>query len=158
MTAAYEDVPFSELLHHPAATAQRLEAVRALRLRRRDAADLALMRIEQLERDESVVEFTVRLLAGLVRSEHVEVIKRLLPDALPWVIFLPGTDFDGFVTELVAVAQGASEIGNLAPVAVLLTQWRHSAEVYADPDLFASVASVPEADMGRVPAPPSERE
>jgi len=158
MTGAYEDVPFSELLHHPAATAQRLEAVRALRLRRRDAADLALMRIEQLERDESVVEFTVRLLAGLVRSEHVEVIKRLLPDALPWVIFLPGTDFDGFVTELVAVAQGASEIGNLAPVAVLLTQWRHSAEVYADPDLLASVASVPEADVGRVPAPPGDSE
>jgi len=151
MTAAYEDVPFSELLHHPAATAQRLEAVRALRLRRRDAADLALMRIEQLERDESVVEFTVRLLAGLVRSEHVEVIKRLLPDALPWVIFLPQTDFDVFVTELVAVAQGASEIGNLAPVAVLLTQWRHSAEVYADPDLLASVTSAPEVDLGPKP-------
>jgi len=151
MTAAYEDVPFSELLHHPAATAQRLEAVRALRLRRRDAADLALMRIEQLERDESVVEFTVRLLAGLVRSEHVEVIKRLLPDALPWVIFLPQADLDGFVTELVAVAQGASEIGNLAPVAVLLTQWRHSAEVYADPDLLASVATVPEVDLGPKP-------
>ena len=84
------------------------------------------------------------------------MIKRLLPDALPWVIFLPQTDFDGFVTELVAVARGASEIGNLAPVAVLLTQWRHSAEVYADLDLLASVASVPEADMARVPAPPGE--
>src|ERR1039457_4565850 len=37
MTTMYEDVPFSELLHHPAATAKRLDAVRALRLRRRDA-------------------------------------------------------------------------------------------------------------------------
>jgi hypothetical protein len=32
MTAAYDDVPFSELLHHPAATAERLDVVRALRL------------------------------------------------------------------------------------------------------------------------------
>jgi hypothetical protein len=156
MPAAYEDVPFSELLHHPAATAERLKAVRALRLRRRDAPDLALMRIEQLERDESVVEFTVRLMAGLVRSEHVEVIKRLLPEALPWVIFLPEADFDAFVTELVAVAQGASEIGNLAPVAVLLTQWRHSAEVYADPVLHELIASAPQVDMGPVPVPPGE--
>jgi hypothetical protein len=48
------------------------------------------------------------------------------------VTFLPDVDFDMFVTELVAVAKGAAELGNLAPVAVLLTQWRPSAEVYAD--------------------------
>ena len=154
MTAVYEDVPFSELLHHPAATAERLHAVRALRLKRRDAGDLALMRIEQLERDESVVEFTTRLLAGLVRSENVAVIRRLLPDALPWVTFLPEPDFDAFVTELVTVAQGAAELGNLAPVAVLLTQWRHSAEVYADPVLLEILTGEPEGDLGRVPAPP----
>jgi hypothetical protein len=153
MTAVYEDVPFSELLHHPAATAERLHAVRALRLKRRDAGDLALMRIEQLERDESVVEFTTRLLAGLVRSENVAVIRRLLPDALPWVTFLPEPDFDAFVTELVTVAQGAAELGNLAPVAVLLTQWRHSAEVYADPVLLEILTGEPEGDLGRVPAP-----
>jgi hypothetical protein len=155
MTAVYEDVPFSELLHHPAATAGRLDAVRALRLRRRDAGDLALMRIEQLERDESVVEFTTRLLAGLVKSENVAVIRRLLPDALPWVTFLPEADFEAFVTELVTVARGAAELGNLAPVAVFLTQWRHSAEVYADPVLLEILTTAPEGDLGPVPAPPS---
>lgn len=154
MTAVYEDVPFSELLHHPAATAERLDAVRALRLRRRDAGDLALMRIEQLERDESVVEFTARLLAGLARSENTEMIRRLLPDALPWVTFLPETDFDAFVTDLVAVTQGAAALGNLAPVAVLLTQWRHSAEIYADPALLEILTSEPEGDLGPVPPPP----
>ncbi|HXP19483.1 MAG TPA: hypothetical protein VN840_07540 [Streptosporangiaceae bacterium] len=50
MTAAYDDVPFSELLHHPVRTTARLNSVRALRLRRRDAGDLALMRVEQLAR------------------------------------------------------------------------------------------------------------
>jgi hypothetical protein len=156
MTAAYDDVPFSELLHHPAATAERLDAVRALRLRRRDAGDLALMRIEQLERDTSVVNFTTRLLAGLVKSEKSDVIRGLLRDALPWVIFLPEVDVDTFVTELVTVTRGAAELGNLAPVAVLLTQWRHSAEVYADPVLQEILTTEPEGDMGPVPAPPAE--
>lgn len=156
VTALYEDVPFSELLHHPAATAERLDAVRALRLRRRDAGDLALMRIEQLERDESVMEFTTRLLAGLVSSENVGLIRRLLPSAVPWVTFLPEVDFDAFVTELVDVAQGAAALGNLAPLAVCLTQWRHSAEVYADPVLLDILTRESEGDLGPVPPPSPE--
>jgi hypothetical protein len=156
VTTLYEDVPFSELLHHPAATAERLDAVRALRLRRRDAGDLALMRIEQLERDESVMEFTTRLLAGLVRSENAELIRRLLPGAVPWVTFLPEADFEAFVTELVDVAQGAAALGNLAPVAVCLAQWRHSAEVYADPVLLDILTKDPEGDLGPVPPPSPE--
>ena len=156
MSAAYEDVPFSELLHHPAATAERLNGVRALRLRRRDAGDLALMRIDQLERDESVMEFTTRLLAGLVSSENIAVVRRLLPDAVPWATFLPEDDFDAFVTELVTVARGAAALGNLAPVAVVLTQWRHSAEVFADPVLLEMVTREAEGDLGPVPAPPGE--
>jgi hypothetical protein len=154
--ALYEDLPFSELLHHPAATADRLDAVRALRLRRRDADDLALMRIEQLERDESVMEFTTRLLAGLVSSENVGLIRRLLPSAVPWVTFLPEVDFDAFVTELVDVAQGAAALGNLAPLAVCLTQWRHSAEVYADPVLLDILTRESEGDLGPVPPPSPE--
>jgi hypothetical protein len=154
MPATYEDVPFSELLHHPAATAERLDAVRALRLRRRDAGDLALMRIEQLDRDATVVEFTARLLAGLVRAENVEMIRTLLPEAAPWVAFLSENDFDAFVAELVVVARGAAELGNLAPVAVLLTQWQHTAEVYADPVLLEILTREPEGDLGPVPVPP----
>jgi len=76
------------------------------------------MRIEQLERDTSVVDFTIRLLASLVTSENSDVIRGLLRDAPPWVIFLPEVDVDTFVTELVTVTQGAVELGNLAPVAV----------------------------------------
>ena len=154
MPATYEDVPFSELLHHPAATAERLDAVRALRLRRRDAGDLALMRIEQLDRDATVVEFTARLLAGLVRAENVEMIRTLLPEAAPWVAFLSENDFEAFVAELVVVARGAAELGNLAPVAVLLTQWQHTAEVYADPVLLEILTREPEGDLGPVPVPP----
>jgi hypothetical protein len=156
MTALYEDLPFSELLHHPAATAERLDTVRALRLRRRDAGDLALMRVEQLERDGTVLKFAAHLLATLVRTENFDMIRRLLPDALPWVTFLPEADFDLFVTDLIAVAEGAADIGNLTPVAGLLSQWRHSAEIYADPTLLEIVTAEPEGDLGPVLAPPGK--
>jgi hypothetical protein len=156
MTAAYENVPFSDLLHHPVRTADRLNSVRALRLRRRDADDLALMRVEQLEQDDVVVDFTSRLLASLVNTENMPVVRRILPDALPWVIFLPESDIEVFLTELVAVARGATALENLAPVAVLLAQWRHTAEVYADPLLLEILTREPAGDFGPAPTPDAE--
>ena len=54
MSATYDIVPFSDLLHRPAVTVGFLDRVRALRLRRRDAGDLALMRVEQLDSDDAV--------------------------------------------------------------------------------------------------------
>ncbi|MGA5823139.1 hypothetical protein ACPC54_35410 [Kitasatospora sp. NPDC094028] len=153
MPVAYEDVPFSELLHHPAATTRRLDAVRALRLRRRDADDLALMRVDQLERDATVVDFTSRLLAGLVRTGNTAVLRQALPEALPWITFLPDEDVDTLLAELVDTARGAVALDNLAPIALLLTQWKHSAEVYADPALHVILTREPEGDLGAVPPP-----
>ncbi|WP_433511043.1 hypothetical protein ACQP2T_45385 [Nonomuraea sp. CA-143628] len=157
MAEAYEDVPFSELLHHPAATTRRLDAVRALRLRRRDAGDLALMRVDQMERDATVVDFTSRLLAGLVRTENIEALRQALPEALPWSTFLPAEDVDTFLTELVDTARGAVALDNLAPIALLLAQWRHSAEIYADPALLAILTREPEGDPRPRPHAPGER-
>ncbi|MFD7221637.1 hypothetical protein ACFV9P_11510 [Streptomyces sp. NPDC059892] len=156
MTAAYEDVSFSELLHHPAATARKLDGVRALRLRRRDAGDLALMRVDRMERDASVVDFTSRLLVGLVRTDNIEALRQALPEALPWSTFLPAEDMDTLLAELVATARGAVALDNLAPIALLLTQWRHSAEIYADPALLAVVTREPEGDLGPVPVPQAD--
>ncbi|GAA1411507.1 hypothetical protein GCM10009639_63190 [Kitasatospora putterlickiae] len=153
MTAAYEEIPFSELLHRPAATTSRLDAVRALRLRRRDAGDLALMRVDQLEQDTTVVDFTSRLLSGLVRTGNTAALRAALPEALPWVTFLPAEDVDELIGELVDVARGAVALDNLAPIALLLTQWRHTAEVHADPALYAALTREPDGDLGPVPRP-----
>ncbi|HEX6685168.1 MAG TPA: hypothetical protein VF062_20425 [Candidatus Limnocylindrales bacterium] len=157
MVAVFEDLPFSEFLHRPGAAADRLNVVRALRLRRRDAGDLALMRVDQLERDGVVVDFTARLLAGLVRSQPVEVVRRVVGEALPWATFLPEADLDQLLSELVTVAQGAASLENLSPVAVLLAQWRHTAEVYADPVLLEILSREPEGDFGPAVVPERER-
>lgn len=153
VTASYDAVPFSELLHHPAATTRRLDVVRTLRLRRRDAGDLALMRVEQMEWDNAVVDFASRLLAALVRTDNIAAIRQVLPEALPWSTFLPTEDVDTLLAELVDTARGAVALDNLTPIALLLTQWRHSAEIYADPDLHAAVTREPEGDLGPAPLP-----
>lgn len=124
-----------------------------LRLRRRDAGDLALMRIEQLERDDVVVDFAARLLAGLVRSSSTATLRNVLSEALPWTVFLPDGDVDVFLAELSMVARGAADLDNVAPVAVLLAQWRHTAEVHADPALREILTAEPDGDFGLVPEP-----
>jgi hypothetical protein len=153
MVAVSEELPFSEFLHHPSAIAEKLNDVRVLRLRRRGANDLALMRADQAERDGVVVDFTARLLAALVHHGALETLRRVLPEALPWATFLPEADADQLLRELVAVAQGAAALENLTPVSVLLTQWRHTAEVYADPALLEILTREPEGDLGPVPPP-----
>jgi hypothetical protein len=56
----------------------------------------------------------------------------------------------------VDTARGAAALENLAPIALLLAQWRHSAEIYADPALHDSLTREPDGDLGPVPAPEGE--
>ncbi|MFD8751248.1 hypothetical protein ACFV0O_09755 [Kitasatospora sp. NPDC059577] len=109
------------------------------------------MRIDQMERDATVVDFTARLLAGLVRTENTAALRQALPEALPWITFLPDEDIDLLLAELVDTARGAVALDNLAPIALLLTQWKHSAEICADPALHAILTREPEGDIGPVP-------
>lgn len=153
MSALYDEMPFSEFLHQPAATAARLDAVRAIRLRRRGSADLALVRADQTDRDATVIDFTSRLLAGLARSGESEAIRRVLSEALPWSAFLPERDRDLLLSELIEVAQGSASLRNLGPIAVLLEQWRHSAEIHADPELYKQLTAEPGGDFGSVAKP-----
>ncbi|MEW5538372.1 hypothetical protein AB1339_11980 [Streptomyces cyaneofuscatus] len=60
---------------------------------------------------------------------------------------------DTLISELVTTASGAVALDNPAPIALLLTQWRHSAEVYADPALLAILTRDHEDGLGPVPAP-----
>jgi hypothetical protein len=115
------------------------------------------MRVEQMERDGVVVDFSARMLAGLVRSQPADVVRRVLTEALPWATFLPEADLDQLLAELVTVTQGAASLANLSPVAVLLAQWRHTAEVYADPVLLEILRREPEGDFGAATAPDGER-
>jgi hypothetical protein len=59
-------------------------------------------------------------------------------------------------TEFVETAEAAAAVGNTAAVSQLLTEWRHTAEVHADPDLHRVLAAPSSDDFGAVPRPADE--
>lgn len=113
---------------------------------------------ERAAGEDEVVELSARLLAGLVHDEAgVSVLRRVLPEALPWVAFLPDGGTDELVEELAATLRAAISIDNLWPVSQLLIEWRHTAEIYADPHLHAEAKRRLGADGGPVPRPEAAR-
>jgi len=151
---AYDEVPFTELLREPSATAGRLDEARRLRLRRRDAEDLVLQSAERATREDEVIDLSARLLTGLVHETGgALILRRILSQALPWVTFLPADAVDELADELVATLQAAVSIDNLWPVSQLLVEWRHTAEIYADPVLHTAATRVLGDDGGPVPRP-----
>ncbi|MDI1463916.1 hypothetical protein QEZ54_23300 [Catellatospora sp. KI3] len=151
----FEVAPLSELLREPTATISRLARARAVRLQRRgEADDLVLMSAKRAEQENEVVDLTAALLSGMVRQPGGSALLRhVLPAALPWIRFLPPPAVDEFAAEFIEVAEAAAAVGNVAPISVLLAQWRHTAEVYADPDLHRILTAPSEGDFGPVPRP-----
>jgi hypothetical protein len=147
-----ETVPFSELLRAPNETTERLIHSRGVRLRRRDASDVMLVSVERAEQEGELVDLTARLLANLLRRDP-SLVREVLPTVLPWTMFLPDGDVDQLATEFVAVAEAAAAISNWAPVSQLLTAWRHTAEIHADPELHAALTRQILGDFGPVPMP-----
>lgn len=150
-----ESVPFSELLRQPTETAERLSRARAVRLRRRDATDLVLMSAERAVAEGEVVDLTARLLASLARQEP-DLVRETLPTVLPWVRFLPPGEAEQMAGEFVTTAEAAAAVGNTTALSQLLAEWRHTAEVHADPDLHRILATPSSDDFGPVDLPDSE--
>jgi hypothetical protein len=76
----------------------------------------------------------------------------VLPEVFPWVHFLPADDIRLFGEELVTALSAAADLDTYAPVAHLIIEWRHTAEVHADPTTLG-VLRRPAQDLGAVPEP-----
>lgn len=148
-------VNFSELVNKNKQTLARLDESPRLLLHRRDGEDLVLTTAARAEQDRSVVSAATRMLAAMARREpgRMELLLDILPDAFPWVRFLPEPDVHAFAVELVDTMRAADSIGNSASVAQMLTAWQHTAEVHSDPELLAALTGDHEADYGQVPDP-----
>lgn len=155
-----QEVTFTDLLQHSNETVEKLKQsrTRALRVRRRGAEeDLVLTTAARAAQDEEVVEVAIRLLRAIVsnpvmRSTHL---LEVLPQVFPWIRFLPAADQLGFVQELIDVMSAGGEVGSPAPVLQTITEWRNTAQIYADPELLDILRSQAIEDAGDVPAPPA---
>jgi hypothetical protein len=152
--ASIESVPFSELQRQPTEALSHLARSSRLRLSRRDADDLMLMYAERAEAEMTMVGTMVRILEAVLHLEP-DLLPQILPTVLPWTRFLPNDDLPRLVREFLDTAEAAASIGNLAPLSQLLIGWQHTAEVHADPELFAALTRPDLDDFGPVTAPAS---
>ena len=123
-------------------------------LSRRDGPDLIIGSAERREELVQSVEVLARLLSAVITD--AAVLRRLAdPAVLPWLAFLSVDDRKAFAREFVATVAAATDLGTLAPVAVLLREWRNTALVHADPRLAAALRHEHPGDGGLVPRPPA---
>jgi hypothetical protein len=62
-----------------------------------------------------------------------------LSEVFPWVRLLPADDQLALLREFVDALSAAAEAGPLAPVLQTITEWRNTAQVYADPELLKAL-------------------
>lgn len=148
-------VNFSELVNKNKQTLARLKESPRLVLHRRDGEDLVLTTAARAEQDRTVVSAATRMLAAMARREpgSMELLLDIVPEAFPWVRFLPEADLHAFALELVDTMRAADSVGNSASVAQLLIAWQHTAEVHSDPELLAVLTSDHGEDYGPAPDP-----
>ena len=155
------EVPFSELINRPKATTGKLAQSRThdLRLRRRGDNDL-ILREEQADQERTeMVNTAARFLAELMAEdeETQAAALRVAPKVFPWVRFLPEDSRGRFLAELADTLRATIDFDAPAPaVHQLVTEWRHTAEVYADPELLDILTRDhgSDDDFGPVPPPP----
>lgn len=134
------EINFSELSNKPADSVRKLQASPNQTLlvhRRGDEEDLVLTTASRAEEVREVVSFTTSLFVALLHhsKEAREMIAELMPTVFPWVRFLPPEEKEHFVVELVELLEASNSLGTPAPVIQLITEWKHTAEVWADPRL-----------------------
>lgn len=156
--AAAAEVNLSDLLNKPKATLALLDTNRHLVLRRRDAEDLVLTTAERAAADTAVVRDTTRLFAEMMRTEPIvmALAVQVLPAIFPWVRHLPDDAKEEFAAEWLATLTSAAELRNNAPVAGVVASWRSTAEIYADPELYAILARKHDKDDDFGPVPPPQ--
>ncbi|MFJ8249272.1 MULTISPECIES: hypothetical protein [unclassified Streptomyces] len=157
MSAESSAVNFSELVNKNKQTLARLKESSRLLLRRRDGEDLVLTTVTRAEQDRTVVSAATRMLAAMARRDPgtTQLLLDVLPDAFPWIRFLPEPDVHAFAVELVDTMRAADSLSNNASVAQMLIAWQHTAEAYSDPELLAALTTDHAEDYGPVPDPKS---
>lgn len=144
----------SELLNRPKAALAELRGARSVLLHRRGEDDLMLTTAARARQDSEVMDATTRMFMELMRRpEGRQLVLDVLPAAFPWVRHLPPENVREFAVELVESLGAGAEFENTAGVAQLLTEWRHTAEVHADPELRAALSRDTGEDFGSVPDP-----
>lgn len=158
MTPAPVDANFSELIQKPKDTVARMQGSlrKGMRLHRRGGdEDLYLTTASKADEVVEVVDSTTRMFVALMKEDPnaITLLTKVFPEAFPWVRFLPQNAVQEFLVEFVSTARASTDLGVVSPIAQVITEWKHTAEIYADPELAKELQQEHNEDFGPVPAP-----
>lgn len=151
-------VAFSQLIREPTAVLDKLTHAPngQIRLVRRDGDSVMLVSDAKLAADVHTNVTMSQIFVAMMRTdEGARQLLQLLPDTFPWVRFLAPDEVREFLVEFVETARACAAIDNYAALDTAVTAWRHTAEIYADPELYAILTQPldDDADFGPVPIP-----
>jgi len=123
-------------------------------VRRRDGDDFVIQSLSRHRYEATAVGLLAALLRG--SQQAIPGASASMQEQLPWIRFLPTADREAFVVELLDTITASASLGAFAPVSVLIDQWRHTAEIWADPELHRTLSTpLDDLDGRRVPEPPA---
>lgn len=130
---------FSTLLRNPKSVTADL-AFDDVVIDRRDGADFIMRPLARDQQERRVIEQMGNLLHHVDRENLVKALNH--PSGpYPWIRFLPEGDRALFAQEVVEVLVASADLGRFAALEFVIEQWRHTAEVWADPELAASLSN-----------------
>ena len=137
-----ESATFTEFLRDPNRVIKRLRGSRGIVLERRGAASLVLSLKAREEESQVGEEMVAHLLAKLLdsaESKIATVLEKALVEKLPWSRLLPAEGRRAFLREYLQTAEACASAGSTAPLAELVSAWKATGEIYADPALAAEL-------------------
>lgn len=126
--------PYSDFLRHPRKVLPAVEGGGQATLERRDGPNLVLMLEHRFLAACEGTGLAARMLRDMIKRQP-DLVADVLADELPWVMWLPKADRAMCLKELVDNLWACSDAETFAPFVQALTEWRHTAEVWADPEL-----------------------
>jgi hypothetical protein len=124
-----------------------------VRLQRRDGDDLILRTAERDGSERDGIRLAVAILERSLNEVDDDARTRLLSDVFPWVTFLPDGDRDQFASEVIESVRASTAIDRPDLISVLVSQWKSTAELWADPQLRARIESGLDPDGQVIPSP-----
>lgn len=130
-------------LRDPNSVIDRVEKGDDVILRRRDGEPLRLSLKSHWDERSTGTELVARLLVDLLEPKVTPALTQALLKSLrqhfTWLTFLSESQHREFLDDFLRTARACAEIGNNQPLAAMVSAWKSTAAIYADPKLAAEL-------------------
>lgn len=130
---AVTEVSYSSFLRGPTEVLPALEHG-DVQLDRRDGEPLVMTRAHRYRSWMQGMALSSRVIRHLLK-EDPDLAERLLADELPWLQWLPSGEQTDCLSDILTQLAAGAETGTFEPFARAIAEWKHTAEVWADPQL-----------------------